>query len=166
MQRFFFGESYVMFEKFEKFCSGVQSIVHLNAQIQLCSIGLTLSALKVLGIWVIPFSVIIHMILYYCIITMMYDQPSSLPPLSRSCLACFRRRLFTTSVDPRQTAWDSGVTQAGRRGATVCFAALLGSAPLLRSKSAALSALTLHARNSGVTCGGGEGGWLTSLKLW
>ena len=94
----------------------------------------------------------------------MYDRPSSPPPVSRSCLAPLARRLLTTSVEPRKTAQCKGVTHTLSFSS---FAALLGSAPLLRSKSAALSSSRKQARNSGVTCqgGGGGGGWAGGSPL-
>ena len=72
------------------------------------------------------------------------------PPVSRSCLAPLARSLLTTSVDPLDAAQDRGVDTSSSSS----IAALLGSAPLLRSKSAALDLPKKHARNSGVTCRG------------
>ena len=91
---------------------------------------------------------------------MMYDHPSSPPPVSRSCLAPLARRLLTTSVDPCKDAMYRGVTVCPSSSS----AALLGSAPLLRSKSAALEFPKKHARNSGVTWGGDGGG--ADSPLW
>ena len=82
------------------------------------------------------------------------------PPVSRSCLAPLARSLLTTSVDPLDAAQDRGVDTSSSSS----IAALLGSAPLLRSKSAALDLPKKHARNSGVTLGGDGGG--ADSPLW
>ena len=90
---------------------------------------------------------------------MMYDHPSFPPPvsLSRSCLAPLANRLLTTSVSPFEAAHQRGVTTSSSPSSSIHVTALLGLAPLLRSKSAALDLPNQQARYSGVSWGGGGG---------
>ena len=98
---------------------------------------------------------------YYCFHNSIWSTKCSPPPpVSRSVLAPLARRILTTAVQLLSTARHRGLLAPYSSLAT-----LLGSAPLLRSRSADFSALKKQARKSGVTWGGVWEGWHASPLL-